>query len=118
MKKFYNNFRHWLLLPDGKTNIKKTAFLCFLFLFLIYILLTINAPVRKVGQLNQLYFGDSVNYVKDSVILNHPELYELYKNKAFKDAQLKLAKKDSISLIINLLDSSFVISIKGVNLHT
>lgn len=43
-----------------------------------------------------------------------PGLFELYREKTFKESYLKLTKQDSMGLVINLSDSSLTLLISGI----
>jgi hypothetical protein len=43
-----------------------------------------------------------------------PELFELYRERTYKESYLKLTKQDSMGLVINLQDSSLTLLISGI----
>ena len=75
------------------------------------------APLQKYNELKKLVPADSVYIQSFDSIYNAPELASLLKEKAYKQANLKLSEKDSIQLIVNLRDSIIGLSIKGVIIH-
>jgi len=88
--------------------------LTLIFIFFVYIAL---APLNKMKEFENLVNSDSLFMEKYDDIYNHSELRPLIKERIFKEALLKLAKSDSIQLVINLSDSSVNLTIKGVMIH-
>jgi len=56
----------------------------------------------------------SENYMD---LYDQPEMKLLVKEKAYKEALLKLSESDSIQLVLNLSDSTVNLTIKGVTIH-
>ncbi len=87
-------------------------------IILCYFGFSIIAPARKINQLNRLEAGNRQNapYAYPRII-EHPEFFDLNKNKAFRESRLMMAKSDSIGLSVNLQDSIVALEIKGIPLH-
>ncbi len=91
----------------------------YLFIVLLFILLAsiALAPMHKMHEFEGLVNTDSLYLEKYDPVFNQPEMRQLVKEKAYKEALLKLAESDSIQLVINLTDSTVNLSIKGVVIH-
>jgi hypothetical protein len=68
-------------------------------------------------ELQSLVNADSVFVENFDSIYFHPGIVNLIKQKAYKEALLKLSESDSIQLVINLSDSTINLIIKGVIIH-
>jgi hypothetical protein len=75
------------------------------------------APLNKKGEYQKLVYADSVFTESFDSIYYQPEISHLIKDKAYKEALIKLAESDSIQLVINLSDSTVNLSLKGVMIH-
>jgi len=100
-----------------KLNWKFKVFYLFLTVFFVFLINIAIAPLHKMQEFEGLVNSDSLFLEKYDSIYNHPEMRLLVKEKAFKEALLKLAESDSIQLVINLSDSTVNLSIKGVMIH-
>lgn len=112
MKNFQSN--------NGFFNRITWAGLVFLFLGFVLFFWLISfalAPMNKTKELQNLVAADSVFIEKFDRIYHHPDLVYLMKQKAYKEALLKLSENDSIQLVLNLRDSTINLSIKGVFIH-
>jgi hypothetical protein len=96
---------------------KIKALSLFLVLFFIFLITIAIAPLHKIEEYESLVQSDSLFLEKYKDIFNQPEMELLVKEKAYKEALLKLSGSDSIQLVINLSDSSVNLSIKGVMIH-
>lgn len=85
--------------------------------FFIWLIAIAVAPVHKAKEIQNLVNADSVFTEKFDSIFYHPDIVNLIKGKAYKEALLNLSKNDSIQLVINLSDSIINLSIKGVVIH-
>lgn len=74
-------------------------------------------PIITVSKLNGNVLKDSVFINKHKNMADFPKLLPQIKEKAFIDAQLSLAKRDSIGLVINLKDSTVNLVMKGVTIR-
>ena len=100
-----------------RLNWKFKVFYLFLTGFFVFLINIAIAPLYKMQEFESLVNSDSLFLEKYNSIYNHPEMRLLVKEKAFKEALLKLAESDSIQLVINLSDSTISLSIKGVVIH-
>jgi len=85
-------------------------------LFILFISIAI-APLHKMQEFESLVSSDSLFLEKYIAVYDQPEMRQMVKEKAYKEALLKLAQSDSIQLVINLSDSTINLSIKGVMIH-
>jgi hypothetical protein len=84
---------------------------------LYYLTVTVSAPLRKINQLNSYATNDTVFMSKNSDIVGKKGILPLVKEESYKQAQITLAKQDSISLVINFKDSTALLMLKGVEIH-
>lgn len=85
-----------------------------LFIFAVEIALS---PLQKMKEYQQLSLADSVASWNDPGMNNYAEMKQLIKEKAYKEALLKLSESDSFQLVLNLNDSTVNLSIKGLNVQ-
>ncbi len=83
----------------------------------IYLYFEAVDPIITVNKLNSDVLKDSVYIKKHQNMADFPKLLPQIKEKAFIDAQLSLAKRDSIGLVINLKDSTLNLVMKGVTIR-
>lgn len=89
-----------------------------LFLAAAFAIHTGFAPRYAFGALEaSAMINNQAQSVKDTLIYA-PEFDSLVREKALREALLKLSLNDSISLVVNLRDSTVNLSIKGVIIHT
>jgi hypothetical protein len=88
-----------------------------IFLFFIFLITVAIAPLHKMQEYENLVRSDSLFLETYQENYNQPELRLLVKEKAYKEALLKLSESDSIQLVINLSDSTVNLSINGVMIH-
>ena len=115
MKIFPFRLFHCLISISKKTGTKWIASAICGFIIVLYLVLTLSAPIREYKTLSNLAFSDSIFISQLSQYT--PEQNSLLKEKAFKEAQLLLADCDSIGLIINLHDSIAMLVVNGVTIH-
>jgi len=96
---------------------KKIALYFSLTLLFIFLINIAFAPFHKMREFESHVKTDSLFLRNYDSIYCYPEMRMLVKEKAFKEALLKLAQSDSIQLVINLSDSTVNLSIKGVVIH-
>jgi hypothetical protein len=91
----------------------------FLIIILCYMGFSLVAPIKKINQLNRMG-ADSQQEIPDvySRINEHPEFFDLTKNKVFLESRLIMTESDSIGLVVNIPDSIIAVEIKGITLHT
>lgn len=99
------------------------AFRVFLFsiiglIVLLYLAAIIAAPIRRMNQWNNYATSDSVFMNKYKEIAKYPKLLPLVKDRAQKEAQVSLAKQDSVGLVINLKEKKASLMLKGVEIHS
>ena len=83
-----------------------------LIIAIVYTVAGIIAAKKKITQLNQQYQS------ADLMVGNElPRIFELRKENAFTEAKLALSKTDSVSLVIDLVDSLVTLELKGVSIH-
>lgn len=86
---------------------------------LLYLFAVLTAPVKKINQINRA-FNDTITPDKLDKAYpdpDHPDLFNLYKEKIFLESRLEMAKTGLIGLNVNLDDSVLNIEIGGINLH-
>jgi len=109
------------IIPESMVSLKiggRTILLVFFGMVLFAWFTSIAmAPLHKMRELQELVCSDSLFMENFDSIYYHPEISPLLKEKAYKEALLKLAVNDSIQLVINLSDSTINLSIKGVMIH-
>lgn len=88
-----------------------------LFLLFFYLMSIALSPLHKMKEFENHVQSDSLFISNFDPAWSHPELAEMVRKKAGKEALLKLANKDSIHLAVNLHDSSVCLYIKGVRIH-
>lgn len=88
-----------------------------LIILIIVFLFVGFSPLNRITEFKNLVKNDSLYLTQYDSIYNNPDLDSLVKEKAYKQALLKLSEQDSIQLIINLHDSIISLSIKGVEIH-
>ena len=75
------------------------------------------SPVHKMREFqNWLDANPGFTAGFDS-LSNHPGMRELAKEKAYKQALLRLSESDSIQMVVNLTDSAVLLQLKGVTIH-
>lgn len=82
--------------------------------FLISIAL---APFNKLKSIEQIVLNDTEFLQKFDSSFYQPELRNQSRELAYKQALLELAETDSIHLVLNLSDSTVMLTIKGVVIH-
>ncbi len=87
-----------------------------IFLF-VYLITVAIAPLNKIKELAGVVEEGTVFTKKIDSIYFHTDMKDLLKEKAYKDALLKLSESDSIQLVVNLSDSTVNLYIKGVMIH-
>lgn len=76
-----------------------------------------TAPLNRIRQLENLVKEDTVFIEQYDSAYNHAELSGLIREKAYKAALVKLSEGDSIQMVINLMDSTVCLNIKGITIH-
>ncbi len=94
----------------------KLLYLSLAILFLFFVSLAI-APALKMREFKSLVNSDSLFIQRYDPVFNHPEMSPLVKEKAFKEALLKLAEHDSIQMVLDGSDSTVNLYLKGVRIH-
>ncbi|MBN2520241.1 MAG: hypothetical protein JXB17_07040 [Bacteroidales bacterium] len=117
MKKFIiNTYKSFVNKFNKAGSLKKAGYIAIIPLF-IFLLSRGLSPLHKINKLNKLVQTDSFFIEQYDSIYDNPELVPLVREKAYKEALVKLADNDSINLIVNLYDSIVGITIKGVTIH-
>jgi hypothetical protein len=76
-----------------------------------------TAPFNKKKELQQLVEADSLFAGSFKSIYDHPGMHQPVREKSYREALLELSENDSIQLVINLGDSTVLLSIRGVTIH-
>lgn len=101
----------------GKSIIIKIA-ICLVIAFSSFIFYCVEtAPLSSIKKYRDIVESDSIFNAKYDTLYNYPEFSGLVKEKAYKEALLKLSENDSIQLAINIPDSTVSLYIKGVRIH-
>lgn len=109
MKKIFSFLR--------EMSIARKTFFLFLVLLFIFLLSISLAPVSKKNEFRHLIEKDSLFISGYNPLYCHPDLLPYVKEKAYREALLKLATKDSIQLAVNLGDSIVCLYINGIRIH-
>ena len=97
---------------------KWALFLILLGLFLLYYLFrSIWLPLSKKQEIEDVTFADSVFIQKTLIISMDPGLTLLSKELAYRESILQTVKSDSITLYVNLQDSTTGLILNGTVLH-
>jgi hypothetical protein len=87
-------------------------------LILVYALLVlIFCYILLFGVISSVQYQQSFGEPHDTLSVKSPGLSEMKKQTSFLNARYSLVKDDSISLIVNLHDSTIILELKGVPLH-
>jgi hypothetical protein len=106
--------------PD--TNNRKTAFyvvipICTAFV-LYYVIMAILSPARKIASINNEFgFKGQENSTVDERIFSDSAFITMNRDKAYYRSRILMAETDSISLALNLVDSTAILEINGVAVH-
>ncbi|MBN2350288.1 MAG: hypothetical protein JXJ22_15730 [Bacteroidales bacterium] len=117
MKKILQRITQQFKELTGKITVKIWVIAGITIIALGYLVPVSLAPVKTLKHLNHFALADSVFTEQYKIINKSPELALLAKEKGFKEAQLSMAKSDSIGLKINFKDSTLSLVIKGVTIH-
>ena len=101
----------------SKLKLKIKALYIFFIVCFVFLVGIAIAPVHKMKEFENLTNTDTLFLENYDSMYNHPGMELLVKEKAYKEALLKLAESDSIQMVINLTDSTVKLSIKGVVIH-
>lgn len=83
----------------------------------ILMVLLFYSPFYTLQKFNNTY-TDSLQFASDQKeLINNAKFFELKKHEAYLKSKLIVAKNDSISLSVNLPDSTISIEVQGVILH-
>ncbi|MEZ5195787.1 MAG: hypothetical protein R2764_05145 [Bacteroidales bacterium] len=110
---------------NNKSHIKTFfgfKWITYIYLFLVLVIFAwlINiaiAPLNKSEQIQKLINADSVFTDNFNSTFYNPEMEVLVKEKAYKEALLRLSENDSIQLVVNLSDSTVNLSLRGILIH-
>jgi hypothetical protein len=109
---------------ENNTMLKGRKYLIALVLFILafmiyYAIMAISAPGRQLNKLTNEYGykPDGKNTIDEKVFSDSTYL-NLLKEKAFNQARIAMAETDSISLVLNLADSTAELQISGVTVHS
>jgi len=89
------------------------------FLFVIYYsVMALLSQERKISEINSEFaFKPPENTAIDNKIFSDSAFVKLYRDNAFYKARIAMAETDSISLSLNLSDSTAALEINGVTVH-
>jgi hypothetical protein len=89
-----------------------------IFLVLYYSIMAVISTSRKVSAINKEFgFKQPENTAIDNRVFSDSAYVKLIRKKAFYQSRNLMAETDSISLALNLADSSAIIEINGVAVH-
>ena len=106
--------------PD--TNNRKTAFyvvipICAAFV-LYYVIMAVLSPARKIASINNEFgYKGQENTNIDERIFSDSAFVTMNRDKAYYQSRIRMAETDSISLALNLVDSTAILEIQGVAVH-
>lgn len=112
---------------DRETNparpgLRRALTIIFIFLALIlvyYGVMSFLSPGRKLSELSEKYgTRTSEEKAQDERFFSDSAYVMMMKEKAFIQAKITMAETDSISLVLNLADSSANLEINGVKVHS
>ena len=84
-----------------------------------YTIMSLLSPGRKISAINSEFgFKPPENSVIDDRIFSDSAYVKLYRDKAYYQARITMAGTDSISLSINIPDSTATLEINGVVVHS
>jgi len=86
-------------------------------ILLMIAVLMLYAPFSNLQKFNKVYSDSTLISFDKEELLNDEKFFELKKHEAYLKSKLLVAKNDSISLSINLPDSTISIEVQGVLLH-
>lgn len=101
----------------NRLNWKIKVLYLFFVVFFIFLINIAIAPLHKMHEFESLVNTDSLFLENNDSIYFHPEMRLLVKEKAYKEALLKLSEYDSIQMEINHADNTVNLYIKGVLVH-
>jgi hypothetical protein len=103
--------------PVRKTVYYIAGSLVFLFM-LFYLIMSLLSPGRKIYEINHEYsYKQSEKVQLDERIFSDSSFISINREKAYYQARVIMAESDSISLALNLPDSTAVLEINGVAVH-
>ncbi len=108
MKNFIGRAKYYLIIA--------ILFLGFIFTCAYFARVAVKTKLHEINQLaGEPNAEDPLNLIDRN---ENPKGFELLKEKAFLEAQIELSNSDSISMAIDLSDSTAVLQIKGVSIYT
>lgn len=106
---------------SGKSRVRicvLAAAVIFLLFTAYYVIMALLSPGRKISGINNEFrFKTEENSAFDERILSDSTFIKINRDKAFLQARITMAETDSISLSLNLSDSTAALEINGVNVH-
>jgi hypothetical protein len=105
-----------------ESSVRRTIFyiagtLVFLFM-LFFMIVSLLSPVRKIEEIKRQYgFKQSEKVQLDERFFSDSSFISINRVKAYYQARVIMAESDSISLALNLPDSTAVLEINGVAVH-
>ena len=107
---------------NKESSVRKTVYyiaggLVFLFM-LFYMIVSLLSPGRKIDKIKREYgYKQSEKAQLDGRIFSDSSFISINREKAYYQARVIMAESDSISLALNLPDSTAVLEINGVAVH-
>jgi hypothetical protein len=87
-------------------------------LLVYFAIMEVISPGRKLAEIKSEYdYPKSDDNTLDTRFLSDSDYVSLFKEKAFLQAKISMAETDSVSLSLDLTDSTAVLEINGVNVH-
>jgi hypothetical protein len=85
---------------------------------LYYVIMAILSPAKKIASINNEFgFKGQENTTVDKRIFSDSAFIKVNRDKAYYQSRIIMAETDSISLALNLADSTALLEIKGVTVH-
>jgi hypothetical protein len=104
-----------------KVRVKKGVIIAdavFLVFVLYYTVMALLSPARKISSINEEFgFKNPENSTVDERIFSDSAFVSMNRNKSFLQARIAIAESDSISLSLNLADSTAILELTGVTLN-
>ncbi len=105
-----------LKLGRGWLHPKQILIIAGIPLLIIYLIFAITIPGREYRRISNSVYSDSLYMESFSKYTSLPE--SIIKEKALKEAWITSSGNNSIGLLVNLKDSTAVLMVKGVPVHT
>jgi PIN domain nuclease of toxin-antitoxin system len=118
----YNNIQPWE--SAGRKSSAKiiagyAALTVFCAFVVYYTIMALMSPARKIAAINSEFgYKAAENETVDPRLFSDSSFISLNRDKAWYQARIAMAETDSISLSLNMADSTATLEINGVAVHT